>query len=95
MPQPLDQPPTPRKRGNPNWGKPFQVVPPIATEFELYTRRLGLTKRTYTSSARLRAWCEYNKNRFYIPEWLLAEWDIAVDGYAGFLAPPMPSSKRG
>ena len=93
MPQPFDRPATPRKRGNPNWGKPLQVVPSIATEFELYTRRLGLTKRMYTASDRLRTWCEDNKNRFYIPEWLLAEWDIAVDCDAVFLTPPMPRSK--
>jgi hypothetical protein len=33
----------------------------------------------YTSSAALRAWCEQNKNRVYIPEWLLKELCIAVD----------------
>jgi len=47
----------------------------------------------YTASDRLRTWCEDNKNRFYIPEWLLAEWDIAVDCDAVFLTPPMPRSK--
>jgi hypothetical protein len=34
---------------------------------------------TYTSSAELRNWCERNRNRFYIPEWLLDAWDIRVD----------------
>jgi hypothetical protein len=33
----------------------------------------------YTSSTALRAWCEQNKNRVYIPEWLLKELCIAVD----------------
>ena len=33
----------------------------------------------YTSSRELRAWCEQNKNRVYIPEWLLGEWGINVD----------------
>jgi hypothetical protein len=97
MPQSLEQPATrPRKRGNPNWGKPPQPVPQIATEFELCTRRLGLTKRTYTASPRLRAWCEHNKNRFYIPEWLLTEWDIDTNCDAVVLsAPTKPRSKWG
>ena len=73
------KPATPRKRGNPNWGMPPQPIPAIATEFELQARQLGLTKQTYTASAQLRTWCERNKNRCYIPEWLLAEWGITVD----------------
>ena len=40
---------------------------------------MGLTKGTYSGSARLRTWCERNKNRCYIPEWLLAEWRIEPD----------------
>jgi len=72
--------PTPRKRGNPNWGKPLQIqtIPCVATEFELRAKRLGLTKEAYTASAPLRTWCVQNKNRCYIPEWLLAEWGIDV-----------------
>ena len=77
--KPLVQPATARKRGNPNWGKPPQPIPAIATEFELQVKRLGLTKEAYTASAQLRTWCERNKNRCYIPEWLLAEWGITVD----------------
>ena len=79
MAKPFVPPTTPRKRGNPNWGKPAQSTPATATEFELQARQLGLTKQTYTSSAQLRTWCEHNKNRCYIPEWLLAEWGISVD----------------
>jgi hypothetical protein len=79
MTKPLIQPATPRKRGNPNWGKPCQAIPSIATEFELKAKQLGLTKQTYADSAQLRSWCEHNKNRCYIPEWLLAEWRITVD----------------
>ena len=79
MMKPLVQPATARKRGNPNWGKPPHPTPAIATEFELQARRLGLTKEAYTASAQLRTWCERNKNRCYIPEWLLAEWGITVD----------------
>jgi hypothetical protein len=79
MPKSFFQPATPRKRGNPNWGMPPQPIPDTATEFELQTRQLGLTKQTYTASVQLRTWCERNKNRCYIPEWLLAEWGITVD----------------
>jgi hypothetical protein len=70
-----------RKRGNPNWGKPFrfQPGPALATEFELQVMQLRLTVETYTSSHELRAWCERNQDRYYIPEWLLKEWDISVD----------------
>ena len=71
--------PAPRKRGNPNWGK---TIPPgldLATEFELRVKQLQLTAEMYASSAALRMWCEQNRNRHYVPEWLLEEWDITVD----------------
>jgi len=68
-----------RKRGNPNWGRPMPPVPALATEFELRVRRLQLTPETYASSVELRTWCQQNRNRIYIPEWLLKEWDITVD----------------
>ncbi len=68
-----------RKRGNPNWGCPMPPGPALATEFELQVRQLQLTAKTYTSSAELHTWCERNRNRFYIPEWLLEEWGITVD----------------
>jgi len=68
-----------RKRGNPNWGKALPPAAAMATEFETRAQLLGLTKRTYAASVQLRDWCERNKNRCYIPEWLLAEWDMAVE----------------
>jgi hypothetical protein len=68
-----------RKRGNPNWGRPMPLVPALATEFELKVGQLQLTPEMYASSAALRTWCERNKNRIYIPEWLLKEWRITVD----------------
>jgi hypothetical protein len=68
-----------RKRGNPNWGRPIPPVRAFATEFELQVRQLQLTAKTYTSSAELHTWCERNRNRLYIPEWLLEEWGITVD----------------
>ena len=68
-----------RKRGNPDWGKPPQPIAAIGTEFELQARRLGLTMESYAASAELRMWCDRNKDRCYIPEWLLAGWGIIVD----------------
>jgi hypothetical protein len=72
-------PPKTRKRGNPNWGRPFLSALAFPTEFELCVRQLRLTGEMYTSSAELHRWCERNRNRCYIPEWLLQEWDITVD----------------
>jgi hypothetical protein len=68
-----------RKRGNTNWGRPIPPGPAVATEFELRVSLLRLTPEMYSSSAELRAWCEQNRNRCYIPEWLLEEWAITVD----------------
>jgi hypothetical protein len=68
-----------RKRGNPNWGRPLPPTPVLATEFERQVRTLGLTPETYVFSAELRRWCWQNRNRFYIPEWLLEKWRIVVD----------------
>jgi len=51
----------------------------LATEFEIQVRRLLLTPETYLSSVELRRWCEENRNRCYVPEWLLEEWGITVD----------------
>ena len=69
----------PSKRGNPNWGQPAQLRPATATEFEVQVRQLGLSRQTYADSKELRRWCERNRNRCYIPEWLLAAWGIDVD----------------
>jgi hypothetical protein len=75
-----------RKRGNPNWGHPIPFAPALPTEFELRVRQLQLTAGTYTSSRLLRAWCEQNRNRCYVPEWLLKEWGITVDLNFGAVA---------
>ena len=48
----------------------------VATEFEIKVKQLGLTKQTCAASKELRSWCESNRNRCYIPEWLLNEWGI-------------------
>ncbi len=68
----------PNKRGNPNWGRPMLPSSVLCTEFEMQVRQLHLMPETYTSSAELRTWCERNRNNFYIPEWLLDEWEIRV-----------------
>ena len=68
-----------RKRGNPNWGLPMRSAPAVATAFEVEVRQLHLTAEQYVVSAELRSWCERNRNRFYIPEWLLDEWGFRVD----------------
>jgi hypothetical protein len=45
-------------------------------------QQLGLNQQGYASSAKLRSWCERNRNHFYVPEWLLEKWGIQVElGY--------------
>jgi hypothetical protein len=68
-----------RRRGNPNWGHPAQALRALPTEFEKLVKRLGLTKLEYVSSAELKRWCEHNRNRVYVPEWLLEAWGIQVE----------------
>jgi hypothetical protein len=34
-----------------------------------------------------RIWCERNRNRVYIPEWLLKKWGITVDAIFGGARP--------
>ena len=70
---------TTRKRGNPNWGRPRPFPPATATAFEMQVKQLHLTPEQYAVSAELRSWCERNRNRCYIPEWLLKAWNIPVD----------------
>ena len=85
---PVALPAAKRKRGNPNWGRPFSPLLALPTEFEMQLRQLQLTAGMYTSSAELRIWCERNRNRCYIPEWLLKEWGITVDLNFGAVAWP-------
>lgn len=68
-----------RRRGNPNWGKPMEPAPAIPSEFEMLVEQLRLIPQTYAASVPLRVWCQRNKNRYYIPEWLLKKWGITVD----------------
>jgi len=77
-----------RKRGNPNWGRPIAPSLALPTEFEMRVRQLQLTTEMYIWSCDLRAWCEQNRNRLYVPEWLLEEWGITVDLHFGAVARP-------
>jgi hypothetical protein len=70
-----------RRRGNPDWGKPLPPAPAVPSEFETFAKRLRLTPEKYASSGELKDWCKRNRNRCYVPEWLLEEWGIAVDGH--------------
>ena len=51
----------------------------LPTAFERQVRKLDLNQRTCANSRALRRWCERNKDRCYIPEWLLAKWGINVE----------------
>lgn len=51
----------------------------MPTEFELQVQRLGLTEEDYASSDDLRRWVEHNRDRCYVPEWLLKIWGMPVD----------------
>jgi hypothetical protein len=70
-----------RKRDNPNWGRPMPPASVLCTEFETQVRQLHLTAEQCVVSVELRTWCEKNRNRCYIPEWLLEAWDIPVNPY--------------
>ena len=70
------------RRGNPNWGRPLPALPASPTEFDILVKRLRLIPEMYVASRELRRWCQLNRNRCYIPEWLLEEWGINVEiGY--------------
>jgi hypothetical protein len=73
----------PHRRGNPNWGRPIPPPPALATEFEVIVKRLCLIPEKYGTSPELKNWCERNRNRCYIPEWLLKEWGIIVEIHYG------------
>ena len=77
--KPLILPIEARRRRNPNWGKPIRHAPYVATAFEEQVQQLSLNEQTCATSEELRQWCEHNKDRCYIPEWLLKRWGISVD----------------
>jgi len=67
------------KRGNRNWGKPLLPIPTLVTEFEMEVARLGLKRQNYAASMPLKRWCYHNRNRVYVPQWLLDEWGMQVE----------------
>ena len=92
MATPVALPATTRKRGNPNWGRPISPLLALPTEFEMRVSQLQLMAEMYTSSVELRTWCEQNRNRVYIPEWLLEEWGITVDAALSGVTQPRNNS---
>ncbi len=66
--------------GNSGWssGQPAAVSPALPSAFETRASELGLTAPTYAESRELRRWCQDNRNKCYIPEWLLKTWGITV-----------------
>ena len=79
--KPFALPTMARRRGNPNWGggRPAQILSWIPTAFEEQVQKLGLNEQTCATSEKLKQWCERNKDRCYIPEWLLKQWGMSVD----------------
>jgi hypothetical protein len=68
-----------RRHRNTGWTSGLAVVPPdTPPAFERFALELGLTAPTYVESGELRRWCQDNRNKYYIPEWLLKTWGIAV-----------------
>ena len=73
----------PRYLRNSNWasGRPPENRPAEPTGFEEKAQSLGLTEQTCEASGELKHWCERNKDRCYVPEWLLKRWKMSVDHY--------------
>jgi hypothetical protein len=65
----------------PNWasGRLAEIRPQAPTDFEKEVRRLGLDEQACEGSRELKKWCERNKDRCYIPEWLLKRWGMSVE----------------
>jgi hypothetical protein len=70
-----------RRHEGSNWGSgsPVLVPPAMPTAFETRATELSLTADTYFESLELRRWCQDNRNKSYIPEWLLKAWGISVN----------------
>jgi hypothetical protein len=68
------------KRGNPNWcRRKAESLEERPTEFEDLVLELGLSESEYDHSPKLVKWIRANRNRRYVPEWLLLELGIEVD----------------
>lgn len=70
----------PKKRGNPNWGKPDPATSVSPSSFEAVVKRLRLSPAEYTNSAALKDWAWKNKDHKYIPDDLLKFWGFEVKG---------------
>jgi hypothetical protein len=57
----------------------MEAAPDVPTAFEEQIRKLGLNEQNCATSEELRHWCHHNKDRCYIPEWLLKQWRMTVD----------------
>ena len=57
----------------------MEAAPDVPTAFEEQIKKLGLSEQTCATSEKLKEWCERNKDRCYIPDWLLKQWRITVD----------------
>lgn len=64
-----------------NWSSGISAPAPsaAASEFERVMFELGLTLETCVDSLELKEWCLRNKDRKFIPEWLLKHWQMPVD----------------
>jgi hypothetical protein len=64
-----------------NWasGRPPENPPVGPTGFEEQVQKLGLNEQNCEASRELKSWCQRNKDRCYIPEWLLKRWGMYVD----------------
>jgi len=58
---------------------PQSSLPALLTEFEAEVERLELKTSEYVESGALKRWCDRNRNRVYVPEWLLKEWGMHVE----------------
>jgi hypothetical protein len=70
---------TTKARSNWSSGLPVGIPPAAPTEFEALANELNLTEESYSCSEQLKKWCLDNRNRRFVPEWLLKQWGIRVD----------------
>lgn len=72
-----------RKPRNPTWGQPMTLTqkygPDQVCAFDKMAEKLQLRPEQYEQSSALRAWVKTNRNRRYVPEWLLLAWNLDVD----------------
>lgn len=69
------------RKSNTNWaaGRPSPKQPQKPTEFDQLVHELKLGGEALVHSEELRRWCNENRHRCYVPEWLLKAWGMSVD----------------